>query len=198
MLLQRIATGLIFSAMQVYFLSNTVKEYGGDSAFLGRTLMLSTGFLLLMVIMWPVAGTLASMYYLFAYVMMYSFLVIMYITKEPILALFPVFFVIMAVGISVKRSRVDEGAVPSFVALYMFVLVAMFYSDDTRVNSLIDSIWVRPGIDSTLLPEGYLSGDGTVLVSPLFIATVIAVFTYAYVGFAYRNRDIAVVNWMTS
>ena len=192
-MLWRIVIAFIFVVMQVYFISEmftTLELNGTDTSFLPRTLLLSTSMLVLLTLMWPSDhGTMRSLYFIFSYVMMYSFVVLMYITKEPIIALFVFFAVILAIGQAIRKSPDwNEGFTPILVGLFCLVLSFMFFSSEDQVDELVNGVLRRDNIDESRLPSGYLSGDSTILASPLVVSVIMGGFAFGYISSAYRLR----------
>jgi hypothetical protein len=191
-MLVRIGIALVFAVFQVYFVSETFTKLDGvDTSFVPRTLMVSTSTLLLLTLMWPSEhGTMGSLYYLFWYVMMYAFLVLMYVTKEPIIALFVFFSVVLAIGQAIRKSPTwSQGYTPVLIGFFFFLLSLAFFSHDSRVDELVNGLLKRENIDKSRLPVGYLSGDATILASPLVVSVIMGLFAYGYVTSAYRLRE---------
>ncbi len=191
-MLVRIVIALVFAVSQVYFVSDTfAKLDGADTSFLPRTLMVSTSMMLALTLMWPSEhGTMNSLYYLFSYVMMYTSLVLMYVTQEPIMALFVFFSVILAIGQAVRKSPTwSEGYTPTLIGLFFFLLSFAFFSYDSRVDELVNGLLKQENVDKSRLPVGYLSGDATILASPLVVSVIMGLFAYGYVTSAYRLRE---------
>lgn len=188
----------IFLVLHVYFITSSFKEFGlegTDTSFLPRTLILSTSLVFMVSLMWPERETRVSLYYIFSYIALYTALVIMYIMREPIIGLLAIFAAIFGAGMAIRASpswTMTYG--PIAWGLFIFLLVWAFFSDYKSVDDMANSITKGASINESVLPVGYLSGESTILASPLVVATIMGIFTYGYYSSAHSIK----VNSMSS
>ena len=191
----RVILAVLFAGLQVWGISAAFTQYelnDTDTSFLPRSLLLSTTMLFMMMLMWPDTGMFVSRYYIFCYVMMYTWIVLMYITREPLLGIFAVFSALLAVGLSVRTSAgLNESWAPLVWGVYVFVLVWVFYSDDKYVDDLVNLGTKRDNILPSKLPVGYLSGESSILAFPVVTAAIMGLFTFGYLRSAYWLRKPA-------
>ena len=181
---------LVFAAVHVYATTaafTRLELNDSDTSFLPRTLLMSTTLVFMMCVMWPEHGARVSLYYIFSYALMYTAVSTMYITREPIIGLLAVFAAILGVGQAIRTSPSWTSQFSPFIwAFVVFVLVFAFYTDDKYVDELADTFTLGEDIQDSVLPIGYLSGDSTILATPIVVAGIIGVFTYGYLSSAYK------------
>ena len=188
---------LLFLVLHVYFITSLFKELGledTDTSFLPRTLILSTSLVFMMGVMWPELEMRRNLYYIFSYILLYTALVIMYIMREPIIGLLAIFAAIFGVGMSIRASpswTTEYGNITW--AVLVFFLVWAFYSENKSVDDMANSLTKGAHIKESVLPEGYLSGESSILAIPIVVAAILGLFTYGYYNSAYMLKPTVVI-----
>ena len=173
-----------------------------DTAFLPRTLMVSSVLIFTMSLMYPNLAFADSLFYINTYFLMYVSLFAMYMTQQPFLASLAVLMCFFGVAMSIKHSigppaPSSRTYTPFVMGGGAFVLLALFYFGGERLDSYLDEYIRIEGIDDSELPFTPLTEKPNIYGIEGFVPMVVGVFTFYITREAYHqkreiyNRNVA-------
>lgn len=172
-----------------------------DTAFLPRTLMVSSVLIFTMSLMYPNLAFADSLFYINTYFLMYVSLFAMYMTQHPFLASLAVLMCFFGIAMSIKHSvgppvPSSRTYTPFVMGGTAFILLSLFYFGGERLDTYLDEYIRIEGIDDSKLPSNPLTEKPNIYGIEGFVPMVIGLFTFYITREAYQqkreiyNRDV--------
>lgn len=144
-----------------------------DTSFLTRTTFLAGALLSVLAFMWPTCPPARVQGFFLAWPVVLTASVLMYITKEPILVVFPVIAAAVGLCRAVRETRAVIGVAPFLIPAALAAIVFTFFFAG---NQFFDDIRPTNEIDPAAMPEGYVSSHpGSMANHPLLLTVLIFV-----------------------
>ena len=187
---------IIWTVLHVYGTSKALLALSFDNtntAFLPRTLMVSSVLIFIMSVMYPNLAFADSLFYINTYFLMYVSLFAMYMTQEPFLASLAVLMCFFGVALSIKHSigppvPSNRTYTPFVLGATAFVLLTLFYFGGERLDTYLDETLRIQGIDESSLPSNMLSEKPNIYGIEGFVPIVIGLFTFYITREAYNQK----------
>ena len=164
-----------------------------DTAFLPRTLMVSSVLIFTMSVMYPNLAFADALFFMNTYFLMYTSLFAMYMTQQPFFASLAVLMCFFGVALSIKNSvgppvPSSRTYTPFLLGMTAFVLLTLFYFGGERLDTYLDETVRIEGIDDSKLPSSMLSEKPNIYGIEGFVPIVIGIFTFYITREAYQQK----------
>lgn len=194
-MLLRLATALFFCAWHVYGISKALpllsSDYN-DTAFLQRTLMVSTSMLFLMTIMAPDQTFRGALFFINSYFVMYMVLLLSYVTQSPYMTVVAVFACLFAISMSVVEARRVaprwRNYAPHATAVYVTLVMYAYYSDDEVVDTFLDNTIRIDGIAPSRKPYNAMAQRPNVFSIEGFVPLFMGCVAFTTLSLAYQKN----------
>lgn len=192
----KLAVAIFFCAWHVYAVSKTLLALSfdeDDTAFLQRTLMVSTTMLFLLTVMAPDQPFRDSLFFVNSYFVMYMILLMSYITQSPYMTVIAVFACLFAISQSVLKSDSVtpqwRNYAPHAIGFYVMVVLYAYYSTDPRVDSFLDNTIRIDGIAASRPPKNNMVTSTNVFGIEGFVPLFIGAVAFVVMSLAYEKRS---------
>lgn len=195
-MLGTVLISLVWVAMHIWGTSHTLIGLSfddNDTAFLPRTVMVSSTLLFLMMLYYPDLPMQQKLFFINAYFIMYLCLFAMYMSQSPYLVVLGVFACFYAISQSIKLSKAtpvppQNNYAPVALGLTVFTLMCAFFSTGNTVDEYLNSTIKVDGIDDSALPESNIDRKPSIFGIEGFVPVVMGVFVYFLTKSAYSEQ----------
>lgn len=191
----RLATALFFCAWHVYGISKALPALSSDyedTAFLQRTLMVSTSMLFLMTLMAPDQSFRDALFFVNSYFVMYMVLLLSYITQSPYMMVIAVFACLFAISRSVVTAHCVtprwRNYAPHAIAVYVTLVMYAYYSEDKMVDEFLDNTIRIDGIAPSRKPHNTMAQRPNVFSVEGFVPVFMGCVAFATLSLAYQHQ----------
>lgn len=195
----------VASVLHFYLMSVNTNNYseGKETTFMPRLIILSSVLVFVLSINKPSKPfTVQGVYefppyaiFVFGYIVQLSAVLAMFVLGEPALAILPIMFTIYTGCVSTQNSVAPENTSFSWIwpvvtSVLLGVVTFFFFSDIKEFDELLNDIFSWSGFPPSAKPKGYISDEGTFMVSPIATALLVTAIAFAAFWFSIRYRDL--------